>query len=105
MVFSPERYFTSVEIPFAKGWGAGLVSFLYKSWDNLVSPVSFKKKKAVLGPSVHDKRAGFGIAHKGSVDCSLRFTILAFNRLPNPVPTSPVYILGVENSGSLKYSL
>lgn len=27
-VFSPEHYFTSVEIPFAKGWHPGLVSFL-----------------------------------------------------------------------------
>lgn len=75
VLFSPGPSFVSVEIPFAKGRSEGLVSCA--SLEGCVG------------------------SHEGSADCSLRFTFwLLIGRLPNVLPTSKVYILGVESSGS-----
>lgn len=72
--------FVSMEVPSAKGWGASLASFLHEPWDNLISPVSLRKKKTVLGPSLHHQRAGFVLSHKGFTDCSLKSTCRALDR-------------------------
>lgn len=50
LMFSPDRYFVSVAIPFAEGWLASLAFCLYRSTGQPSKHSQLKKKKGIVGP-------------------------------------------------------